>query len=111
MGGKETGVCAVCRQTFPVDVLVAGHIKRRTKCSDREKKDTKNLMLVCTFGCDALFERGYIAVREGKVVAGPNRAGQTAIRRRVASLKGQKCLSWTVESAGYFAWHEKSHEE
>jgi hypothetical protein len=110
LGGAQTGTCAVCGQTFPVELLVAGHIKRRTKCTDRQKKDTTNLMLVCTFGCDALFERGYIVVRRGKVAAGPNRVGFRAVSRRVSSLKGKPCSNWSTESAGYFEWHEKSHQ-
>jgi hypothetical protein len=50
---------------FPVDLLVAAHIKRRSLCSETERRDLHNVaMLACKFGCDALFEEGYWLVSE-----------------------------------------------
>jgi len=67
LGGQDSSECALCGETFPVDLLVAAHIKRRASCSDAERRNYEsNLMAVCAFGCDDLFERGYIAVRAGR---------------------------------------------
>ena len=45
--------------------LVAAHIKKRSVCTDAEKRDLKYVaMSACKFGCDELFERGYIAVAD-----------------------------------------------
>lgn len=54
-GHQETWECAICAERFPVELLVAGHIKRRASCPDPEKLDKANVMPICKFGCDALF--------------------------------------------------------
>ena len=41
----------------------AAHIKKRAACADQEARNLDHIaMLACLFGCDALFEAGYIAV-------------------------------------------------
>lgn len=61
-----TGKCALCGNTLPVTFLVAAHIKKRARCNNEEKRDLANIaMLACTFGCDVLYEHGYITVQTG----------------------------------------------
>ncbi len=56
---EPTGRCAICGKELPTDLLVAGHIKKRSACSPEEKRDAKNIVMpVCRLGCDELFERG-----------------------------------------------------
>jgi len=60
---EDTGRCALCGRTFPIQFLVAAHIKARSACSDNEKRDIENVAMPnCRFGCDELFERGFISV-------------------------------------------------
>jgi hypothetical protein len=60
-----TAKCDLCGRTFDLDFLVAAHIKRRASCTQEEKRDVPNVVMsACRFGCDELFERGYISVDE-----------------------------------------------
>lgn len=66
----QTGECALCGRTFPIQFLVVAHIKKRSVCTEEEKRDFDNIVMPnCTFGCDELFERGYIGVNaDGRIV-------------------------------------------
>ena len=65
--GKSKGICLFCCRQMDAELLVAAHIKRRSKCTDSEKRDVSNVvMLNCRFGCDELYGRGYIAVSDLK---------------------------------------------
>ncbi len=106
LGGKEEGPCAICGETYPASLLVAAHIKKRCDCSDSEKRDKANVVAMCLFGCDALFERGYIGVRNGRVVSilGPPATGE--VKRRIKELSGRTCAQWTPRNEPYFKWHD-----
>jgi hypothetical protein len=65
----STGQCALCGRSLPGTFLIAAHIKKRALCSDDEKRDLANIaMLACTFGCDAVYEHGYVTVAPGGAV-------------------------------------------
>jgi hypothetical protein len=102
-GGKETGICALCGESFPISLLVAAHIKRRADSDDMEKRDRDIVMPVCTFGCDELFERGYIVVINGRVADGPLIPQTDVVKRRVSFLRGKICSHWNERTAKYFA--------
>ncbi len=60
--GAATGTCALCGRAMDSRLLVAAHIKKRSHCTDQEKRDLSNVgMLNCKFGCDELYERGFIS--------------------------------------------------
>jgi hypothetical protein len=101
--------CSLCGQSFPEELLVAAHIKPRSACSEQERQDTRNVsMLACLFGCDALFEHGYLVVGdEGTIEAG--RPGQGPVGDRVRELVGRKCLAYDERSRGYFGWRRQTH--
>ena len=62
-GDMEEAECSICRRKWPLSLLVAAHIKPRRDCTRRERLDAKNIVIsVCLLGCDALYERGLIAV-------------------------------------------------
>jgi len=103
--GKNTGLCVICGNAFPPELLVASHIKPRALCTDAEKRDVENnTALMCTLGCDALFERGYIGVQAGKVVAGPSASSLQIVRTSVARLIGLPCPAYSPLSAKYFRY-------
>ncbi|GAA1275916.1 hypothetical protein GCM10009609_43650 [Pseudonocardia aurantiaca] len=93
-GAQDNGTCALCGETYPVRFFYAAHIKRRSICSDYEKRDLDSVaMSACAFGCDALFESGYLAVgTDGFVttsegaVDGALRAPQEAPRKALYGL-------------------------
>jgi hypothetical protein len=101
--------CSICGHSFPEQLLVAAHIKPRSACSEKERMDTRNVsMLACLFGCDALFEFGYIVVGESGVIEAC-KAGTDQVGDRVEDLVGRKCRAHDERSRGYFAWHRQAH--
>lgn len=103
-----TGQCALCGRILPREFLVAAHIKRRAVCTDDEKRDLDNVaMPACTFGCDALYERGYITVDAGgKVQMSPLAADVPAVADYInAKLTGNTVTCWTETRIPYFQWH------
>jgi hypothetical protein len=52
-GGRDVAPCALCGDEYPIEFLVAAHVKRRAVCADSERHDLHNVaMLACSFGCD-----------------------------------------------------------
>jgi rhodanese-related sulfurtransferase len=107
-GGAAQGACAICGAVFPVDLLVAAHIKRRSLCTEAERRDLENVaMLACKFGCDALFEDGYLAVhQDGTILVATLADGLSqVVVERLHALGGRVCGSFTLGRAPYFGWH------
>jgi hypothetical protein len=104
LGGQETARCALCDDEFPSSFLVAAHLKRRSNCTDQERRDTANIaMLACLFGCDKLFEDGYLCVEDGTIrVRGTS---PKPISTKLESLRGRASAAFTEESRAYFEWH------
>ncbi|MBT2119563.1 hypothetical protein KK141_19390 [Dyella sp. LX-66] len=108
LGGKKSGVCAICAKVLPVDLLVIGHIRKRHSCDPSQKRDAANVMAVCLLGCDKLFENGYIYVdASGIVRASTTARGNPQLDTIIDSLEGTTCLAWTADSAPYFRWHRE----
>ena len=53
-------MCAFAIETLPTNLLVAAHIKPRSKCSTSERKNPNVVMPLCKIGCDDFFEKGYL---------------------------------------------------
>jgi hypothetical protein len=59
IGGRESAPSAICGELFPADLLIAAHIKRRSDCTDGQRRlYATNLMTACAFGCDDLIRAG-----------------------------------------------------
>jgi len=108
--GRNVGRCIVCNNTFPVDLLVASHLKRRSDCTTQERLDFKGVAgLMCRFGCDDLYEKGYIGVTEGKVTVIRDLISTTEpVAKYLASVNGNTVESWQ-RSKPYFSWHFDRH--
>ena len=107
--GRESE-CMICGRVFPVNLLRAAHIKRRADCTPQEKRDYQNNVVpMCTFGCDELFERGYIVVLSGRVAKG-RRVGVTSpVEDYIARIADRPCLPYYRGSSPYFDWHATSN--
>jgi hypothetical protein len=107
--GAKLGSCSICNKEYPVYFLVAAHIKKRSECTDEEKRDYQNVVTtMCKFGCDELYEKGYIGVKDGKVIALKNAAEFTdAPQSYLQSITGNTCSSWGNENEKYFTWHNE----
>ncbi len=108
-GNKSQADCGICGRRFPVNLLIAAHVKKRAKCPVEEKLDIRNNVIpMCKFGCDDLFERGYIAVVEGKVEARPKASVTAPVAEYVQKIAGRACEYWHQGSAKYFEWHARN---
>jgi predicted restriction endonuclease len=106
-----TAPCDLCRRVFEVEFLVAAHIKKRADCDDQEKRDVAHVVMsACRFGCDELYERGYIAVGDdGQVIfSDAIEASEHARAYAVQHLKGKFFGQPMTGRAGYFTWHREN---
>jgi len=104
----STGQCALCGRSLPGTFLIAAHIKKRAMCSDDEKRDLANIaMLACTFGCDAVYEHGYVTVApEGAVQVSPLAAEIPEVEAYIQErLVGRTVSWWTPSRETYYLWH------
>lgn len=107
LAGEDHAQCALCGRHFPARFLIAAHIKRRGACSEAERRMVHVAMLACTFGCDALYEDGFVTVDgSGRVVPGKDAAlldGTPALY--VEGLTGRQCTVHSPKTEPFFAWH------
>lgn len=107
-GQREAAECALCGHEYPLSFLVAAHIKKRAVCTDDERRDLLHVaMLACVFGCDALYEMGWISVDQSGLVrtSQPIQAPGGWFRDRLTQLAGRRCTAHCEASEPYFAWH------
>jgi hypothetical protein len=104
--GNAISSCTICQNEYPIELLVAAHIKKRSECNSSEKLDFSNVAgLMCKLGCDELFEKGYIFVSDGKVTKNPNRVTTIQLDTAISSLTGNKVPNW-AGSQKYYNHHE-----
>jgi hypothetical protein len=108
-GVNSTSQCDLCGRRLPVRLIVTAHIKARASCTDDERRDLKVVMRACRLGCDELFERGYITVRDdGQISATANLdLSPTDLKTFAESLVGSTCKAFSAATAPYFDWHGK----
>lgn len=104
----STGQCALCGRTLPGTFLIAAHIKKRAMCSDDEKRDLANIaMLACTFGCDAVYEHGYVTIADdGTIQVSSLVAEIPEVAAYIQEkLAGRTVTWWTPSREPYYQWH------
>lgn len=107
--GEANGQCVLCQEVLPGEVLVAAHIKQRSKCNSKERIDFDNVAaLMCSLGCDSLFEKGYVYVQSGRVCENPRRNRTAHLERAIQRIVGQSVKNWSGSSA-YYSWHAKEY--
>ena len=105
LNGRRAGVCFICGRRMDAKLLVAAHIKRRSVCTEIERRNWKgNMMLNCRFGCDELFGRGLIGFSDsGKLKI------NSSLRDRVALRYIDQHVPTTIKLSlaqrPFFAWH------
>lgn len=108
LDGRSVAQCSLCGFNFPSRLLIAGHIKPRSKCTEKERGDFRAVaMLVCNLGCDALFEWGYVVVdSSGRITAGRPQETE-ALSTAVDSLIDRQCWAHNKHTAANFAEHRR----
>ncbi len=101
--------CQLCGQVRPVDLLHAAHIKRRADCEDSEKADIEHIaMRACLFGCDALYEYGYIFVDDrGLIQRNPRIRPETILAAETDQYPGRPCTAFSGKTQRYFKDHRQ----
>ncbi|BCW86473.1 hypothetical protein NicSoilE8_41460 (plasmid) [Arthrobacter sp. NicSoilE8] len=106
--GRPVAPCSLCGSEVPSGLLIAGHIKPRSKCSEQERRDFRAAaMLVCSLGCDVLFEWGYVVVDAGGEIAAGLPAETHSVRTAIARLIGRHCKAHNEHTARNFAAHKE----
>ena len=101
----DSGICDICGTEYASTFLVAAHIKPRNNCSDQEVWDIpKVAMAACLFGCDASFERGYVAVQNGQLWLSEAAQSADAVAAKFQPLVGRFIRKYKT-SKDYFDWH------
>jgi hypothetical protein len=65
---------------------------------------------MCKFGCDDLYEKGYIGVSEGKVVRLHSTTTTESTDTYLRKIVGKQCLKWNSSTEEYFKWHLDQHD-
>jgi len=104
--GKTSGTCQLCKRTMKAEFLIAAHIKRRSECEDHEKRDLDGvMMLACKFGCDYLFEVGFIGVDSGRLKISQALNDKVA-REYIERIENLDVVA-SEKQEKYFEWHFK----
>ena len=107
---EGTAECALCGETLPSAFLVAAHIKKRAVCTHEERLDVPAIgMAACKFGCDTLYEEGFITVgADGHIKVSPYAPAAGPAVAYLDKLNGRSCEVATEARMPYFAWHESN---
>jgi HNH endonuclease len=105
--GQKFFHCALCGIPLPIELLIAAHVKPRSECTLREKRDVKNIAFaLCLLGCDALYERGLVSIdNRGRAVTASLKGLPAKLRETLRRLKGRRCNAWNENTMPYFQWH------
>lgn len=107
ISGRRELPCGICGELTPSDYLVAGHIKKRSSATEKERRDPHIAMLVCVFGCDKAFEIGDVRVASGGVMSVSSRL-RLARPEFAAKIDGGIAPAYSAENERFFASRNKS---
>ena len=97
--------CAICHKILPTDLLVAAHIKPRSRCSTSERKNPNIVMPVCKVGCDDFFEKGYVIVDENGFIRANNKTQYPSdLESILLSLEGNTCTHFNLDTEEFFTF-------
>ena len=102
--------CGCCGKKYPISFLITAHIKKRNLCNTEERLDTNVVMPMCKFGCDDLFEKGYISVKDGRFIQLPKRPITEELEHYTSKLKDNVCEYYSDDTKKYFDWHYNHHK-
>lgn len=104
--------CAICHRIFPTDLMVAAHIKPRSKCTTQERKNPNVVMPVCKVGCDDLFEKGYLIVNQNGVIqSNKDKKVSDDLELVLHDVIGNQCTHFNQETEEFFSYKRDSFEQ
>ena len=105
--GEATGCCRLCGVRLPASLLVASHIKPRNLCSHEERLHPNIATLMCLLGCDSLYERGYLRVRDDGAVYRFNPSGGDDLKGFMKRYEGRYLIFNGDAERAYFQFHRE----
>lgn len=63
----DVGECELCGDRLPRAFVRAAHIKKRSLCTEAEKRDLTNVLVACVT-CDVAFERGWLSLDDAQII-------------------------------------------
>ena len=64
---------------------------------------------MCRFGCDELFEKGYISVNsDGKIIQ-LKKSNNSNVLNYINNLNKLDCIGFNKLNSKYFEWHKSFH--
>ena len=112
--GKTFGECACCHKEYPISFLVTAHIKKRSESTDKERKDLNIVMPMCNFGCDELYENGYISVVNGKftpIYTQSKKEINKVVLDTIKLIENNSCDYYSKKTSSYFLDHLMYHTQ
>lgn len=107
-GNKFTEKCSICGRELPIEFLWCSHIKKRSMCSLEELLDFDNIVTpMCKLGCDDLFEKGFIGVKDGFITILKETYNGT-LDSYMKELEGRKCATFSENNKKYYDWHNSN---
>ena len=101
--GHDEENCALCKRSYMVSALVAAHKKKRALCDSGERRDPEIVMPLCVFGCDFVYEKRYVVVRDGVATTDDLEGCSEAVREYAEGLDGRRiCDRWLAGKPWYF---------
>jgi hypothetical protein len=99
----------LCGETYSTQFLIAARIKPQSVCTEDERRDLAHVaMRACAFGCDALYETGYITVgSDGRIMPATVEDG-SLLKAPLEAVAGRECLAFGDCSRAYFEWHRRN---
>ncbi len=106
---NKPAICAICGKEYPAELMVAAHIKMRASCSQEERLDINVVIPVCKFGCDELYEKGFITVdHKGSVIPSTQALGITdELDEFLEGVRGNKVIGFSHDNELYYEWHRR----
>lgn len=105
---KKEAQCAICHRLIPTNLMVAAHIKPRSKCNPNERKNINVVMPLCKIGCDDLFEKGYIVVDEEGIVRTNYKIRYSkAMKFILNNLIGNSCKFFNNKTISFFEYRKQ----
>jgi hypothetical protein len=108
-GRRTIFPCSCCGKKYPISFLITAHIKKRNFCNTKERLDTSVVMPMCKFGCDELFEKGYISVVDGKFIKLSKSPSTDEVELCLKNIDGNICEYFKDNTEKYFDWHYNHH--
>lgn len=100
---KDEERCALCQRIYMRSALVAAHKKKRALCNPAERRDPHIVMPLCVFGCDFVYEKRYVVVRDGVATPDDLEGCSEAVREYANGLDGRRISDrWLAGKPWYF---------